>query len=153
YWACLALAALIAAIWNTAALLTFPGFPTPDQLSAGNWANQITIFSITPSSPLPSNFKLISQSWSLENELYFYVVLGLCTYRSKQLTIAAFCLALFYDVFLLNYQPGLFYLTPAGNAFIFFMGAVAYFLGQPARPFGLALLSAGAALLLFAMFG
>jgi len=128
YWACLALALLITWYWQPVAETTLPGFGTPDQFGIGNWVNQLTIFSVVPiGGGLPQNFKIIPQSWTLENELYFYLIIGLCTYRSALLTLAAFYTTLFYAVVVLNILPGGFYWSMGSNAFMFFLGSLAYF--------------------------
>ena len=75
--------------------------------------------------------KLISQAWSLEVELYFYFVIGLCTYRSFLLTVTCLLFTLVYAVFAiskLTLYP--FYWTPYGVGFAFFAGSFAYFMSS-----------------------
>lgn len=147
FWACLCLAILISWYWLPITKAAFPGFGTPDQFSFGNWLNQFAIIPISPKAELLGhNFKLIPQSWSLENELYFYLIIGLCTYRSKQLTLLVLCAGVFYAAMILNISRPHFYTSPGSNAFMFFAGSMAYFIAPVGLRAGQMLLVGGIAI-------
>jgi peptidoglycan/LPS O-acetylase OafA/YrhL len=92
-------------------------------------------------------------AWSLAIEIYFYLLIGLLTYRSARLTYAAFVLSLVPAVLtLLRIVDMPFYMGSYGSAFAFFAGASLYFLNARLQLSPL-LFHAGLALLMLNMFG
>ena len=125
YWACLAIAVTIGIPFDETSK-QLPYFSAAWPETAGGWVNNITLFRLAPDAT-----KLISQAWSLEVELYFYFVIGLCTYRSFLLTVTCLLFTLVYAVFAiskLTLYP--FYWTPYGVGFAFFAGSFAYFMSS-----------------------
>jgi peptidoglycan/LPS O-acetylase OafA/YrhL len=92
YWSCLAIAVTIGILFREApSQLPFVSVAWPQ--TVGGWINNIAIFSFAPQPE-----KLIAQAWSLEVELYFYFVIGLCTYRSLLVTVACLLFTSVYAV-------------------------------------------------------
>ena len=80
------------------------------------------------------------------------MIIGLCTYRSFKLTAVTFICSLVYAVLaLFQIVPSLFYFSPAGNAFMFFVGSLAYFMG-PALQLGSRTIAAGAVSYVLSMY-
>lgn len=128
YLVAIALGALVA--WQTPAVaahfnntLQLPG-SVPDAI------RQITIFGLRSAAVL-----LSPASWSLNVELYFYLLIGLVTYRSELLTYGALLVTA-----IMGYLAAIghaffgFYGDPLGNAFVFFLGSSAYFLSRRLQP-------------------
>jgi peptidoglycan/LPS O-acetylase OafA/YrhL len=124
YWACLAVAV---AVVFTVPASTSPSFGVSIPSSWFGWMNEITVFRLAPYAP-----KIIAQSWSLESDLYFYLIIGLATYRSFPLTLLMLAYTSIYSVLLIfNLLPGwMFYGAAYGMAPMFFLGSTAYFLSQ-----------------------
>jgi len=94
------------------------------------WARQIFIFG-----HFNAPIRLSPPTWSLNVELYFYLLIGLITHRSERLTYAAFgisCLLGIWAAF--DHAPFSFYADPLGNAFVFFLGSAACFLARRFTP-------------------
>jgi peptidoglycan/LPS O-acetylase OafA/YrhL len=122
YWSCLLVVTLIVILLPAAAL--HPLLNLSIERDFPWWINQIMIFNLAPSAG-----KIIGQSWSLEVELYFYLYIGLATYRSLPLTIFSFIFFMSYA--LLAYWhlvSAPFYWVPLTTGFLFYGGSLAYFL-------------------------
>jgi peptidoglycan/LPS O-acetylase OafA/YrhL len=125
YWTCLFVLVLAGLSFPELVANPFGWLQWPD--SVAGCVNQMLIFNVAPASLQ----RLIPQSWSLENELYFYLIIGLGTYRSFLLTVIFFLIALAYAVLgIFHVVPIQFYWSPYGNGFMFFAGSLAYFLSS-----------------------
>ena len=93
-------------------------------------AKQLSIFGLRS-----TNVLLSPPSWSLNVELYFYLVIGLLTYRSELLTFVALLItaAMGYLAAAGHATFG-FYGDVLGNAFVFFLGSSAFFLSRRLHP-------------------
>ena len=91
--------------------------------SASEWLRQFTIFGL-----YNSNVRVAPATWSLSTELYYYLLIGFITGRSKKLAIALFFISLPAGAMCaLKILPFDFYGHPIGNGFAFAFGGVAYF--------------------------
>jgi peptidoglycan/LPS O-acetylase OafA/YrhL len=91
--------------------------------NATEWLPQLAIVGLDH-----SNVRVLPATWTLGTELYFYLVIGLVTARSKQASIAlglaslpaaALCAS--------GVLPFDFYGSALGNGFVFAFGSLAYF--------------------------
>jgi peptidoglycan/LPS O-acetylase OafA/YrhL len=90
---------------------------------AAEWIPQFSIFGL-----YHADVRALPAAWSLSTELYFYLLIGLVTGRSKKLAVALFALSLPVGVLCaLKVLPFDFYGHPLGNAFAFAFGSVTYF--------------------------
>lgn len=122
YWSCLFVVTLIVMLLPAAALHPLLNLSIERDLPW--WINQITIFNLAPSAG-----KIIGQSWSLEVELYFYLFIGLATYRSLPLTIISFIFFMSYALLAFFQMVSVpFYWVPLTTGFLFYGGSLAYFL-------------------------
>jgi peptidoglycan/LPS O-acetylase OafA/YrhL len=96
---------------------------------AREWLPQLAIVGLDH-----SNVRVLPATWTLGTELYFYLVIGLVTARSKKASIvlcaasvpvAALCAT--------NVLPYDFYGSAMGNGFVFAFGSLAYFLRNAFR--------------------
>ena len=91
---------------------------------------QLSIFGLRS-----TNVLLSPPSWSLNVELYFYLVIGLLTYRSELLTyIALLITAAMGFLAAAGHARFGFYGDVLGNAFVFFLGSSAFFLSRRLHP-------------------
>ena len=121
YWACLLVVILIVILLPAAALHPLLNLTIERDLPW--WINQITIFNLAPSAG-----KIIGQSWLLV-ELYFYLYIGLATYRSLPLTTISFIFFMSYAVLAYFHLVSVpFYWVPLTSGFLFYGGSLAYFL-------------------------
>jgi peptidoglycan/LPS O-acetylase OafA/YrhL len=90
---------------------------------SGEWTVQFAIFGLAS-----SMVRVLPATWTLGTELYFYLLIGLGTARSKRaslllcivsLPIGALCA--------MNVLPFDFYGSPIGNGFVFALGSATYF--------------------------
>ena len=91
--------------------------------TAGEWRDQFDIFGL-----MDSSVRVLPATWTLGTELYFYLLIGLVTARSRRASVAL-CVACLPVGALcaLKILPFEFYGSPAGNGFVFALGSVAYF--------------------------
>ncbi len=90
---------------------------------AGEWIPQFTIFGL-----YGADVRVLPAAWSLSTELYYYVLIGLATGRSKKLAMALFIVSLPVGVLCaLKILPFDFYGHPIGNGFAFAFGSITYF--------------------------
>lgn len=92
-------------------------------VGAGEWVPQLAIFGL-----YESDVRILPATWSLGTELYFYLLIGLVTARSRNSSIALCLVSLPVGVLCaLKILPFDFYGHPIGNGFVFALGSVAYF--------------------------
>ena len=91
--------------------------------NATEWLPQLAIIGLDH-----SNVRVLPATWTLGTELYFYLVIGLVTARSKKASIAL-CAASVPVAALCatNTLPFEFYGSAMGNGFVFAFGSLAYF--------------------------
>lgn len=87
------------------------------------WLPQIAIFGL-----YEADLRVLPAAWSLSTELYFYLLIGLVTGRSKTLAIGLFAVSLPLGLLCaLKILPFDFYGHPLGNGFAFAFGSLTYF--------------------------
>ena len=87
------------------------------------WIPQFAIFGL-----YGSDVRLLPATWSLSTELYYYLLLGLATGHSKNLSIALLLVSLPVGALCaLHVLPFDFYGHPVGNGFVFAFGSITYF--------------------------
>lgn len=87
------------------------------------WWPQLEIFSLSG-----SNVRVLPATWTLGTELYFYLLIGLGTARSKRASLLLCAISLPVGVLCaLNVLPFDFYGSPVGNGFVFALGSAIYF--------------------------
>jgi peptidoglycan/LPS O-acetylase OafA/YrhL len=90
---------------------------------AREWIPQFAIFGL-----YSADVRVLPAAWSLSTELYYYLLIGLLTGRSKKLATALFAVSLPVGVLCaLKILPFDFYGHPLGNGFAFAFGSVTYF--------------------------
>jgi peptidoglycan/LPS O-acetylase OafA/YrhL len=119
------------------------------------WLNMATLFDpVTLFDVTPPQFRLLQQTWSLQIEILFYLLIGLATHRSEPVTYALLAIALAAaaaSLFkLIDYR---FYWSMPGNAFMFYAGSSAYFLMRRGVTIPIGGLVAAALAYAAAMFG
>jgi peptidoglycan/LPS O-acetylase OafA/YrhL len=93
------------------------------------WAPQIAMFGL-----YQSNVRVLPATWTLGTELYFYLLIGLVTARSKRVSLVLCLISLPLGVLCaLEILPFDFYGSPIGNGFVFALGSVAYFYRDSVR--------------------
>jgi peptidoglycan/LPS O-acetylase OafA/YrhL len=93
------------------------------------WFEQLTIFGL-----VSSNVRVLPATWTLGTELYFYLLIGLGTARSKRATLWLCAASLPLGVLCaLKILPFDFYGNPVGNGFVFALGSTLYFYRQTLR--------------------
>ena len=93
----------------------------PNELA--QWGIQLTIFGLPG-----SDVRVLPATWTLGTELYFYLLIGLGTARSKKASLLLCAVSLPCGILCaLNLLPFDFYGTPVGNGFVFALGSAAYF--------------------------
>ena len=98
-------------------------------VTASEWRDQLGIFGL-----IDSQVRVLPATWTLGTELYFYLLIGLVTARSKRASLALCVLSLPVGVLCaLKLLPYEFYGSPMGNGFVFALGSVAYFYRAAAR--------------------
>jgi len=97
--------------------------------NASEWLPQLAIMGLDHSS-----VRVLPATWTLGTELYFYLVIGLCTARSRKATIAL-CVASIPVAALsaAGLLPWEFYGSAMGNGFVFAFGSLAYFFRNSIR--------------------
>jgi len=126
YWACLAIGIAVVAIFPVTALAVDRTLFLPT--TPAGWASQFTIFGLYRVSNITQP-QLLPTGWSLNVELYFYLVIGLVTAFRPRLTIALAAISTM--IFVLagaHILPIPSYGDPIGNAQPFFLGSLAYHL-------------------------
>jgi peptidoglycan/LPS O-acetylase OafA/YrhL len=90
---------------------------------AAEWVPQFAIFGL-----YDSDVRVVPAAWSLSTELYYYLLIGLLTGRSKKLATALFVVSVPVGALCaLKILPFDFYGHPIGNGFAFAFGGVTYF--------------------------
>jgi peptidoglycan/LPS O-acetylase OafA/YrhL len=93
------------------------------------WFEQLTIFGLTS-----SNVRVLPATWTLGTELYFYMLIGLGTGRSKRATLLLCAISLPVGALCaMNVLPFDFYGSPVGNGFVFALGSAIYFYRDTVR--------------------
>jgi peptidoglycan/LPS O-acetylase OafA/YrhL len=78
--------------------------------------------------------RVLPATWTLGAELYYYLLIGLVTARSKRASIALCIVSLPVGALCaLKVLPYDFYGSPVGNGFVFSLGSVAYFYRERVR--------------------
>jgi peptidoglycan/LPS O-acetylase OafA/YrhL len=91
--------------------------------TTAEWLPQLAIFGLDDSA-----VRVLPATWTLGTELYFYLLIGLVTARSKGTTIALCLASLPLGVLCaLKVLPYEFYGRPMGNGFVFALGSLMYF--------------------------
>lgn len=91
--------------------------------SWAEWIPQFAIFGLYGSDP-----RLLPATWSLSTELYYYLLIGLATGHSRNLTLALFLVSVPVGALCaLHVLPFDFYGHPVGNGFVFALGSMTYF--------------------------
>jgi peptidoglycan/LPS O-acetylase OafA/YrhL len=110
---------------------------------AAEWLPQVAIFGLKE-----SRVRVLPATWTLGTELYFYILIGLVTARSKPASVALCAVSLPVGALCaLGLLPFDFYGSPIGNAFVFSIGSVVYFHRNAVRVRPSLFLLAGAAYL------
>jgi peptidoglycan/LPS O-acetylase OafA/YrhL len=87
------------------------------------WFDQLSIFGLAS-----SNVRVLPATWTLGTELYFYLLIGLGTARSKRTSLMLCAITLPAGVLCaMNVLPFVFYGGPVGNGFVFALGSLVYF--------------------------
>jgi peptidoglycan/LPS O-acetylase OafA/YrhL len=87
------------------------------------WIPQFAIFGL-----YGADVRVLPAAWSLSTELYYYLLIGLLTGRSKKLAVALFAVSLPVGALCaLKILPFDFYGHPLGNGFAFAFGSITYF--------------------------
>jgi len=87
------------------------------------WIPQFAIFGL-----YESNVRLLPAAWVLSTELYFYLLIGLVTGHSRNLTVALVLVSLPVGALCaLHILPFDFYGHPVGNGFVFALGSMTYY--------------------------
>jgi len=91
--------------------------------NAAEWLPQVAIFGLDK-----ANVRVLPATWTLGTELYYYLLIGLVTARSKRASVALCIVSLPVGALCaLKALPFDFYGSPIGNGFVFSLGSVAYF--------------------------
>ncbi|MFC5497629.1 acyltransferase family protein [Caenimonas terrae] len=97
--------------------------------TAGEWRDQFDMFGL-----IDSGVRVLPATWTLGTELYFYLVIGLVTARSRRASIALCALSLPLGLLCAaGVLPFAFYGSAVGNGFVFALGSVAYFYRDAVR--------------------
>jgi peptidoglycan/LPS O-acetylase OafA/YrhL len=97
--------------------------------SPGEWLPQLAIVGLDH-----SNVRVLPATWTLGTELYFYLVIGLVTARSRKASIALCAASLPVGALCAtNVLPFDFYGNAMGNGFVFALGSLAYFFRHSVR--------------------
>lgn len=91
--------------------------------TAAEWLPQVAIFGL-----VDSGVRVLPATWTLGTELYFYLLIGLVTARSKRASVALCLVSLPVGALCaLKILPFDFYGSPVGNGFVFALGSLSYF--------------------------
>jgi peptidoglycan/LPS O-acetylase OafA/YrhL len=91
--------------------------------TAGEWRDQFDIFGL-----IDSSVRVLPATWTLGTELYFYLLIGLVTARSKRASVALCLVSLPVGALCaLKILPFEFYGGAMGNGFVFALGSLAWF--------------------------
>jgi peptidoglycan/LPS O-acetylase OafA/YrhL len=97
--------------------------------NAAEWLPQVAIFGLDKAS-----VRVLPATWTLGTELYYYLLIGLVTARSKHASVALCIVSLPVGALCaLKLLPYDFYGSPIGNGFVFSLGSVAYFYRERVR--------------------
>jgi peptidoglycan/LPS O-acetylase OafA/YrhL len=120
YWVCLGVALAVVAVCPNSVHIhpSLYAPTTPEDLAAN-----VAIFGLTQETAS----RLLPAAWSLHTELWFYLVIGLCTAARPRLTLLLLVAALAVSVCAVQgLIPISFYGTPLGNADAFFLGSAVW---------------------------
>lgn len=93
------------------------------------WLPQVAIFGL-----VDSGVRVLPATWTLGTELYFYLLIGLVTARSKRASVALCLVSLPVGALCaLKILPFEFYGSPVGNGFVFALGSLSYFYRDAVR--------------------
>ncbi|MES3000736.1 MAG: acyltransferase [Pseudomonadota bacterium] len=93
------------------------------------WLPQFAIFGL-----IDSDVRVLPATWTLGTELYFYLLIGLVTARSKTASIALCLVSIPVGVLCaFGKMPFGFYGSAVGNGFVFALGSLAYFYRDAVR--------------------
>ena len=121
YLAALALGLLAISLYPGVAYHVNTYLRWPQNLA--EWLPQLAIFGLSD-----SGVRVLPASWTLGTELYFYLLIGLVTARSKRASIALCLVSVPVGALCaLKLLPFGFYGSPVGNGFVFALGSLAYF--------------------------
>ena len=127
YWVCLALSCLVVIAFPAVAASVNRGLMLPT--SPLGWLSQLAIFGLYVGHHV-APARLLPPAWSLNIELYFYLVIGLVTATRPRLTAILAMLSLLVCVLSAARILTLpYYGDPIGNAQPFFLGSLAYQVG------------------------
>ena len=121
YLAALGVALLVIHTWPAVAfhINSYLRWPA----TAGEWIPQLTIFGL-----IDSNVRVLPATWTLGTELYFYLLIGLVTGRSRHAALALGIVSVPVGMLCaLNLLPLRFYGSAMGNGFVLALGSLAYF--------------------------
>ena len=91
--------------------------------TVGEWLAQLTIFGL-----IDSNVRVLPAAWTLGTELYFYLLIGIVTGRSRRAALALCIVSVPVGVLCaLDVLPFVFYGSAMGNGFVLALGSLAYF--------------------------
>lgn len=92
-------------------------------LGPSEWFDQLSIFGLAS-----SKVRVLPATWTLGTELYFYLLIGLGTARSKSASLILCAITLPVGALCaMNVMPFDFYGSPVGNGFVFALGSAIYF--------------------------
>lgn len=132
YLVCLAMVYAICSLFPVPPQSPPVYIPMPTQGS--DWFKQLSLVSSANFAVGPMGGRVLTTAWSLEIEVIFYAVIGLCTYRSLFLTTLGFIVSLTVALLgLFHVVPVQFYWSVLGTGFFFFGGSLAYFAGKQLR--------------------
>lgn len=97
--------------------------------NAAEWLPQLAIFGL-----IDSGVRVLPATWTLGTELYFYLLIGLVTARSRRAALALGLVSLPVGALCaLKILPFEFYGSPIGNGFVFALGSIGYFYRDAVR--------------------
>jgi peptidoglycan/LPS O-acetylase OafA/YrhL len=97
--------------------------------TAAEWLPQVAIFGLDKAS-----VRVLPATWTLGTELYYYLLIGLVTARSKRASVVLCVVSLPVGLWCaLQGTTYDFYGSPIGNGFVFSLGSAAYFYRERVR--------------------
>lgn len=128
YYACLLFSLMCMAYLNFSTHEYYHTYKLPQNVPA--WIAQFTILGQSMFDRLKfyNNFRILPTAWSLSTEIFYYLIIGLITGRSRRLTCAAFIVSVLMTAYLwfAGYEYMDFYTRIHGSGAIFFLGGLLY---------------------------